>query len=173
MEEIDILKYPDDFNGVLDTAYAYLVLAEYKLYEWHINARIEEYVSHLEYSQTGFFIDDMKYTVSKKENYIYILKFRDRFNGYVIFNKTNFSESTIYIGQLFVNSEARNMGFSKLLLNKVEEVAKEMRIKKITLDVAKVNPIAIRSYESMGYIRDPNQIPIDWAYSYTKELGGK
>lgn len=173
MGEIDILKYPDDFNGVLDTAYAYLVLAEYKLYEWHINARIEEYVSHLEYSQTGFFIDDMKFMCEDKDNYIYLLKFQNRFNGYVIFNKSKFTKNSIYISQLYVNSEARNMGFSKLLLAKVEEIARELKFNKIVLDVARINPIAIRSYESMGYMRDPNQIQRDWAYSYTKELGGK
>ena len=115
----------------------------------------------------------MKFMCEDKDNHIYLLKFQNRFNGYVIFNKSKFTKNSIYISQLYVNSEARNMGFSKLLLSKVEEISRELKFNKIILDVARINPIAIKSYESMGYMRDPNQIPRDWAYSYTKELGGK
>lgn len=47
MEGIEILRYPQEFKSTeLDTAtaFAHLVLAEYKLYEYHIKANIEHYV---------------------------------------------------------------------------------------------------------------------------------
>ena len=172
MGEIDIFRYPNESDDILDVVFGYLVLAEYKLYEWHTNANIKHFVEHLEYKQTSFFIDDIKYLSSRDDTYIYILKYNDKFCAYIIFKKDGIDKNSIYISQLYVNIEAR-MGFAKLLLTKVEEVAEEVKRNKIYLDVAKSNKDAIALYEFADYIRNPESFnKDDWSYEYRKELGG-
>ena len=175
MEGIEILKYPQEFkNTKLDTAFGYLVLAEYKLYEYHIKAKIKHFVEHLEYTQSNFYIDDIEDMSKRNDTYIYILKLRDKFCGYILFRKDSINKDSIYINQLYINTEARRMGFAKLLLHKVEKVAKKIKRNKIYLDVAKVNKEAINLYELCDYKKSVYQLSDDdWSYEYEKELGGK
>lgn len=173
MEEIEILRYPQEFKSTeLDTvtAFGYLVLAEYKFYEYHIKANIKHYAEHLEYTQSNFYIEDIEYMSKRNDTYIYVLKLRDKFCGYVLFKKDGIDENTVYISQLYMNTESRRMGFAKLLLYKVEEDTKNIKRNKIYLDVAKVNEEAINLYEFCGYKRSSQQLSGDWSYEYKKEL---
>ena len=173
MEEIEILRYPQEFkSNKLDTAtaFGYLVLAEYKFYEYHIKANIKHYVEHLEYNQSNFYIEDINYMSKRNDTYIYILKYRDKFCGYIIFKKDGIDSDTVYISQLYINIEARRMGFAKLLLCKVEEVAKKIKRNIVYLDVAKVNKEAITLYEFCDYKKSSYQLSGDWSYEYKKEL---
>ena len=174
MEGVKILRYPEEFkNTELYETFSYLVLAEYKFYEYYIEANIKHYVEHLEYTQSNFYIEDIKYMSNRNDIYIYVLKLRDKFCGYIIFKKDGIDSDTVYINQLYINAEARRIGLAKLLLYKVEEVAKKIKRNIVYLDVAKVNKEAINLYEFCSYKRSSHQLSADWSYEYKKELGGE
>ena len=175
IEGVQILRYPHDFeNCKFDTAFGYLVLAEYKLYEYHIKAKIKHFVENSEYTQSNYYIDDIESMSKRNDTYIYILKYGDKFCGYIIFKKDGIPGRNIYISQLYINTEARKMGFAKLLLDKVEKVTKKVKYNKIYLDVAKVNKEAIKLYESFGYLIDKHyESEVSWSHTYEKIIGEK
>lgn len=57
----------------------------------------------------------------------------------------------VNIHDLAVSQKFRGMGISKLLLNKVEEVAREKGCCKVTLEVLSGNQTAINSYQKFGF----------------------
>lgn len=63
-----------------------------------------------------------------------------------------YNENILHIDPIAVSEEARGNGIGKLLLNKVEQLAKNKQITKINLEVVDTNPSAQKLYESFGYI---------------------
>ena len=59
--------------------------------------------------------------------------------------------NSIHIFHVFIDRENRRKGYSKLLVNKALEYAKNNQIRKITLAVNKNNPIAIELYNNYGF----------------------
>ena len=57
----------------------------------------------------------------------------------------------VNIHDLAVSQNFRGMGISQLLLNKVEEVAREKGCCKVTLEVLSGNQTAINSYQKFGF----------------------
>lgn len=63
-----------------------------------------------------------------------------------------YNENILHIDPIAVSVKARGNGIGKLLLNKVEQLAKDMQITKINLEVVDTNPSAQKLYERFGYI---------------------
>lgn len=63
-----------------------------------------------------------------------------------------YNEDILHIDPIAVSEKARGNGIGKLLLNKVEQLAKNMQITKINLEVVDTNPSAQKLYERFGYI---------------------
>ena len=58
----------------------------------------------------------------------------------------------VHLTTAFTSPWARGQGLSRMLLTKVEQVAREKGFKVINLDVRETQEAAIRLYESLGYI---------------------
>ncbi|WP_018884444.1 GNAT family N-acetyltransferase [Paenibacillus massiliensis] len=63
-----------------------------------------------------------------------------------------YKENILHIDPIAVSVKARGNGIGKLLLNKIEQLAKDMQITKINLEVVDTNPSAQKLYERFGYI---------------------
>lgn len=63
-----------------------------------------------------------------------------------------YKEDILHIDPIAVSENARGNGIGKLLLNKVEQIAKNKQIAKINLEVVDTNPSAKKLYEHFGYI---------------------
>ncbi|OGU75829.1 MAG: hypothetical protein A2V93_02495 [Ignavibacteria bacterium RBG_16_34_14] len=65
----------------------------------------------------------------------------------------HFGDETAEIKRMFVKKEFRGFGISKLILNDLENVAKERKYKRIVLETGVRQPEAVRLYEKYKYKR--------------------
>lgn len=76
-----------------------------------------------------------------------------RFVFYAVYLRFHlYREDILHIDPIAVSEKARGNGIGKLLLNKVEQIAKNKQIPKINLEVVDTNPSAQKLYERYGYI---------------------
>lgn len=86
----------------------------------------------------------------KLESVTYVLKKDDWIIGHMSIQlRPQFN--SIHIFHVFIDRENRRQGYSKLLVNKALEYAKNNQIRKVTLAVNKNNPIAIELYNNYGF----------------------
>lgn len=64
--------------------------------------------------------------------------------------------NTCEVKRMFVDTHMRGRGISKLILAKLEEIAKEFSYDRVILETGKLQPEAIGLYEKSGYKRIPN-----------------
>ncbi len=90
----------------------------------------------------------------KSKNFHIFLAIEDKPVGFVSIRiyspKTLVYEKIIEVTDIFVLEEYRGKGIGKLLMNKVEEFAKQNNIKFIFLEVFRDNP-AFNFYKKLGY----------------------
>ncbi len=76
--------------------------------------------------------------------------------GYIIYTDNHvINEKYIHIHHFYVYNEHRNKGYFKLLMNKIEEIAKEMEISKLKLSIgsAEMNEVWLYSlYSKYGFV---------------------
>lgn len=72
--------------------------------------------------------------------------------GFVWFYKiTNFDEERFHIYNIVVGSNYRGMGLSKLLIEEVKNLAVDMNVMSIELNVTASNNVAMSLYRTMGF----------------------
>ena len=57
----------------------------------------------------------------------------------------------LFISEIYIRKKYRHQGYGKATLDKVEKIAKKLKIKRIGLDVFYHNVIAKKLYSKMGY----------------------
>ncbi|MDP3386725.1 MAG: GNAT family N-acetyltransferase [Eubacteriales bacterium] len=67
-------------------------------------------------------------------------------------------EKRIYISEIYVDSNWRNMGIARELLNKIERIAIESHINALYLHVEAQNIGALQLYQSEGYLTERIQL---------------
>jgi len=60
-------------------------------------------------------------------------------------------EKRLYVSELYIRKKYRHQGYGKATLDKVEKIAKKLKIKRIGLDVFYHNVIAKQLYSNEGY----------------------
>lgn len=80
-----------------------------------------------------------------------------RFLFYAFYLKFHlYHEHVLHIDPIAVSEEARGHGIGKLLLSKLEQVARNKQITIINLEVVDTNPSAQKLYERFGYMLKKN-----------------
>lgn len=62
-------------------------------------------------------------------------------------------EDAVEIKRMFVEAQWRGRGFSRIVLARLEELARELGAKRVILETGMVQPEAMRLYETSGYER--------------------
>ena len=57
----------------------------------------------------------------------------------------------LFVSELYIRKKYRHQGYGKATLDKVEKIAKKLKIKRIGLDVFYHNVIAKKLYSKVGY----------------------
>ena len=103
-------------------------------------------------------IEDMKKSFLNLDNShtkSYILVLDNRIIGHIkcdiINNIFNDCMPYMYLSEICTHPDYRGMGYGKLLLNKIEEIAKEKCCSYIFLNSSKKRVIAHKLYKSLGY----------------------
>ncbi len=68
----------------------------------------------------------------------------------------SFDENSMEVKRMFVPLEKRGKGIASLVLQELENWAKELSFEKCVLETGLKQPEAIRLYEKNGYIKIPN-----------------
>ena len=112
---------------------------------------------HVE-NRPDFYIEN-EHPISKKE-YKAMLNNQDKISiaylvdakiaGVCLATIKNKIEKSIYIDEIFVLEEFRHQGIATRLYNQIENIAKDIRAKRIDLTVWQFNNTAINFYKSLG-----------------------
>ena len=70
-----------------------------------------------------------------------------------------FADNAVEIKRVFVKKEFRRQGLSKMIMDKLEELTKQVGYNYAVLETGQKQYEAIRLYESIGYERMPNYGP--------------
>lgn len=87
---------------------------------------------------------------AKMESITYVVKNNDWIIGHLSIQLRP-QLNSIHIFHVFIDRKYRSRSYSKMLVEKTLDYAKENQILKITLAVSKANPIAIGLYENYGF----------------------
>ena len=77
------------------------------------------------------------------------------------FTYYSWSGKALYLDDLYVKKDFRNLSLGKDLLNAVVSIAKETRCKKVRWQVSKWNDNAIEFYKKMGAVVDDTEMNCD------------
>lgn len=84
----------------------------------------------------------------------YSVTYDDRSTGYMAVVSNVSDASSLMISKIYVRKSDRGYGFGKQMLEFVEELCRQRRIKKIWLTVNKNNRHSIEWYSRMGFINN-------------------
>lgn len=85
----------------------------------------------------------------------------------LIFNMGTINESTLKLELLSVDKEFRGEGIGHKFLDKIEALAREKFLKKISLEVIDTNPRAKKLYEKFGY----KEVKFIYTEKMTRDIG--
>jgi ribosomal protein S18 acetylase RimI-like enzyme len=85
----------------------------------------------------------------------YKLIFEGKLSGYLAFYK---KESFLFLSKIYVLKSFRGKGIGKIAMKFVEEKAKELNCKGISLTVNRENTNSIKAYKKMGFVNTGTNI---------------
>lgn len=135
-----------------------------EVYEDLVNLEFENEKIHfpnkvIDIEKTKQIIKPIKEYIKENKAYIFLAKENNETIGYIwCYPRMFFDESRIYINSLIVKSEYRDKGTGKVLLDKAEEKAKELKCDAIYLSAATFNERAVKFYSRNNYISERIQL---------------
>jgi len=111
----------------------------------YLRILLETYPNESREAQKYYFIKHVK----DKEAFIAVVD--NKVIGYITFSKKFWSSDTLFLHEFAVDRKYRSRGIGKHLLDKVKDVAKKNRIRRIFLDTAKINRRGIKFYLRNGF----------------------
>lgn len=125
----------------------------------NVNFTKTEHINLIAEFENAYFFDEA-YSIDTiedimKDNYIlknntniFSLTFDDELIGYIIFH---ISDDFTDVYKIFVRDSERGSGYGTMLLEKVINLAKRFKSKKIMIEVRKNNISAVKFYEKNGF----------------------
>lgn len=80
-----------------------------------------------------------------------VLEKKENIIGYIVYQIKEKHDKMIWVDQLIIDENNRRLGYGKLLLEKIKEIAKTENCKRIELSCWVFNQNAIDMYKHMGY----------------------
>ncbi|MEG0873631.1 MAG: GNAT family N-acetyltransferase [Clostridia bacterium] len=114
-------------------------------YEYHYNNRPDKFKNRSKERLSDILVETMrnsKILVIEKEKIII---------GYVSYQFKEKVHKSLWIDELVIDTEYRNSGYGKILMNKLEDIAKEENCKNIELCCWEFNNNAKAIYEHLEY----------------------
>jgi len=121
--------------------------------EWRINGKEDGDISKYKGSEMLEFFE--KYgTLESDKFFVFAAKKDDKFIGWinaVLIPKPDPRLGILYVDELWVAEEYRNRGTAAKLMEKVYEIAKEMKLWRVRLYVSADNEVGRGFYKKMGF----------------------
>lgn len=96
--------------------------------------------------------DELKESLLEELNKLELLVIEDTsIKGYIAYHIKDKHDKILWIDQLIIDENNRHQGYGKKLMDKVIEIAKEEKCKRVELDVWSFNNNAIDMYEHIGF----------------------
>lgn len=93
--------------------------------------------------------EELKTTINNSN--LLVLEKKENVIGYIVYQIKEKHDKMIWVDQLIIDENNRRLGYGKLLLEKIKEIAKEKNCKRIELSCWAFNQNAIDMYEHIGY----------------------
>lgn len=117
-------------------------------YIFHYDNRKDIFIEQPELALRDLLIDNLCSTDKKT----LILIDAEEVIGYIQYEiKMNRKDKVLWIHELVIKNEKRHMGYAKKLMEKIEQVAKDMKVKRIELNCWNFNTDALKMYEKLGF----------------------
>ena len=116
-------------------------------FNYHLNARPDIFIKKDRNEITQEVID----TINDDNKKILVIDDNEKIIGFIIFQIKNKHTKKIYIDQLVIKEDQRGKGLGKLLINEIEQIAKNENCKRIEFDCWAFNNNAFEMYKHLGY----------------------